>query len=202
MKKAIAIAGNIGSGKSSLVAFLSRKYGIQPFYEPNDENPYLPAFYEDMQRWAFHSQIYFLSSKFKLHREFDRTDGVVALDRTIFEDAEIFATALHAMGGMDDRDFNTYWDFYQTILETIRPPDLLIYVKCPMRTLRRRIKQRGRAMEQTIPLAYLKRLERLYDNWIANYTASEVLVLDTEKLDYDSDLIHQLDLMERIEAIL
>ena len=111
-----------------------------------------------MQRWAFHSQIYFLSNKFKLHRAFDRTQGVVALDRTIFEDAEIFATALHDMGGMDDRDFATYWDFYQTILETIRPPDLLIYVKCSMRTLRRRIKQRGRAMEQDIPLAYLKRL--------------------------------------------
>lgn len=202
MKRAIAIAGNIGSGKSSLVAFLSRKYGIRPFYEPNDENPYLPSFYEDMQRWAFHSQIYFLSNKFKLHREFDRTTGVVALDRTIFEDAEIFATALHAMGGMDDRDFKTYWDFYQTILETIRPPDLLIYVKCSMRTLRRRIKQRGREMEQDIPLAYLKRLERLYENWVANYTASEVLVLDTEKLDYDRDLIHQLDLMDRIEAIL
>lgn len=202
MDKAIAIAGNIGSGKSSLVAFLSRKYGIKPFYEPNDENPYLPSFYEDMQRWAFHSQIYFLSNKFRLHREFDRANGVVALDRTIFEDAEIFATALHDMGGMDDRDFATYWDFYQTILETIRPPDLLIFVKCSMRTLRRRIKQRGREMEQDIPLTYLKRLDGLYEKWIANYTLSDVLVVDTEKLDYDQDLIHQLDLMERIEAIL
>jgi len=200
--KAIAIAGNIGSGKSSLVGFLSRTYDIKPFYEPNDENPYLPSFYEDMQRWAFHSQIYFLSNKFRLHREFDRASGIVALDRTIFEDAEIFATALHDMGGMDDRDFATYWDFYQTILETIRPPDLLIYVKCSMRTLRRRIKKRGRAMEQDIPLGYLKRLDRLYENWIANYTLSDVLVVDTEKLDYDQDLVYQLDLMERIEAIL
>lgn len=202
MDKAIAIAGNIGSGKSSLVGFLSRTYDIKPFYEPNDENPYLPSFYEDMQRWAFHSQIYFLSNKFRLHREFDRASGIVALDRTIFEDAEIFATALHDMGGMDDRDFATYWDFYQTILETIRPPDLLIYVKCSMRTLRRRIKKRGRAMEQDIPLGYLKRLDRLYENWIANYTLSDVLVVDTEKLDYDQDLVYQLDLMERIEAIL
>jgi deoxyadenosine/deoxycytidine kinase len=202
MDKSIAIAGNIGSGKSSLVAFLSRTYDIKPFYEPNDKNPYLPSFYEDMQRWAFHSQIYFLSNKFRLHREFDRASGIVALDRTIFEDAEIFATALHDMGGMDDRDFATYWDFYQTILETIRPPDLLIYVKCSMRTLRRRIKQRGREMEQDIPLSYLRRLDRLYENWIANYTLSDVLVVDTEKLDYDQDLIYQLDLMERIEAIL
>jgi deoxyadenosine/deoxycytidine kinase len=106
------------------------------------------------------------------------------------------------MGGMDDRDFATYWGFYQTILETIRSPDLLIYVKCSMRTLRRRIKQRGRAMEQDIPLGYLKRLDRLYENWIANYTLSDVLVVDTEKLDYDQDLVYQLDLMERIEAIL
>ncbi|MGV0033800.1 MAG: deoxynucleoside kinase [Candidatus Azotimanducaceae bacterium WSBS_2022_MAG_OTU7] len=202
MDKSIAIAGNMGSGKSSLVAFLSRKYGIRPFYEPNEENPYLPSFYEDMQRWAFHSQIYFLSNKFRLHREFDKASGIVALDRTIFEDAEIFATALHDMGDMDDRDFATYWGFYQTILETIRPPDLLIYVKCPMRTLRRRIKQRGRQMEQDIPLSYLKRLDGLYENWIANYTLSDVLVVDTEKLDYDQDLIYQLDLMERIETIL
>jgi len=200
--KSIAIAGNIGSGKSSLVSFLSRKFGIQPFYEPNDENPYLPSFYEDMPRWAFHSQIYFLSNKFRLHREFDRADGVVVLDRTIFEDAEIFATALHDMGRMDDRDFRTYWDFYQTILETIQPPDLLIYVKCSMKTLRSRIRQRGREMEQDIPLSYLKRLDRLYDAWIDGYQASEVLVLDTEKLDYDRDLIHQLELIEKIEAIL
>ncbi len=202
MKKTIAIAGNMGSGKSTLVDFLSRQFGVQPFYEPNDDNPYLPSFYEDMQRWAFHSQIYFLSNKFRLHRAFDRCEGVVALDRTIFEDAEIFATALHAMGGMDDRDFKTYWDFYQTILEAIQPPDLLIYVKCSIRTLRRRIKQRGREMEQDIPLAYLKRLEKLYENWVADYTMSEVLVLDTEKLDYDHDLIYQLELIERIEAIL
>ena len=155
-----------------------------------------------MPRWAFHSQIYFLSNKFRLHREFDRADGVVVLDRTIFEDAEIFATALHDMGRMDDRDFRTYWDFYQTILETIQPPDLLIYVKCSMKTLRSRIRQRGREMEQDIPLSYLKRLDRLYDAWIDGYQASEVLVLDTEKLDYDRDLIHQLELIEKIEAIL
>ncbi|MFT7218626.1 MAG: deoxyadenosine/deoxycytidine kinase [Candidatus Azotimanducaceae bacterium] len=184
------------------MSFLSRKFGIQPFYEPNDENPYLPSFYEDMPRWAFHSQIYFLSNKFRIHREFDRADGVVVLDRTIFEDAEIFATALHEMGGMDDRDFRTYWDFYQTILETIQPPDLLIYVKCSMKTLRSRIRQRGRAMEQDIPLSYLKRLDRLYDDWIDGYQASEVLVLDTEKLDYDRDLIYQLELIKKIEAIL
>lgn len=202
MDKAIAIAGNIGSGKSTLVAFLQHQYGITPFYEPNDDNPYLPSFYEDMSRWAFHSQIYFLSNKFRLHREFDRTRGVVALDRTIFEDAEIFAAALHEMGHMDDRDYATYRDFYETILETIRPPELLIYVRCSMRTLRRRIRARGRDMEQDIPLAYLKRLERLYEGWIERYDMSDVLIVDTERLDYENDLVYRLDLMERVESVL
>ena len=202
MRKSIAIAGNMGTGKSTLVEFLARTYGISPFYEPNDHNPYLPSFYEDMQRWAFHSQIYFLSSKFRLHQELDRMDGVVALDRTIFEDAEIFATALHNMKRMDDRDWTTYWDFYQTILQAIKPPDLMIYLRCSMRTLRKRIRLRGRQMEQDVPLAYLKRLDKLYEAWIDNYSMSEVLVLETDKLDYANDLMHQLDVMERVEAML
>ena len=201
-RKSIAIAGNIGSGKSALTEFLAQSYGIAPFYEPNDENPYLPRFYQDMRRWAFHSQIYFLSSKFRLHQAVDKVDGVVALDRTIFEDAEIFATALHQMGRMDDRDWETYWEFYQTILGAIKPPDLLIYLRCSMRSIRKRIKLRGRPMEQDIPLAYLKRLDRLYEAWTASYTMSEVLILDTDKLDYVNDLLHQLDVMERIEAVL
>lgn len=202
MRRSIAIAGNIGTGKSTLVEFLARTYDIQPFYEPNDFNPYLPDFYQDMRRWAFHSQIYFLSNKFRLHQSLDRVDGVVALDRTIFEDAEIFATALHQMGRMDDRDWETYKDFYDVILQAIKPPDLMIYLRCSMRALRRRIKLRGREMEQDIPLSYLKRLDRLYEAWIENYTMSEVLVLETDQLDYANDLMHQLDVMERIEAML
>lgn len=201
MHKSIAIAGNIGAGKSSLVEFLARSYDVQPFYEPNDENPYLPAFYEDMRQWAFHSQIYFLASKFRLHQALDRAEGVVALDRTIFEDAEIFATALHQMRHIDKRDWNTYRNFYESILDAIRPPDLLIYLRCPMRSLRRRIKLRGREMEQEIPLSYLKRLDRLYEEWIERYTMSEVLVLDTGSIDYVNDLIYQLDVMRRIEDI-
>jgi len=202
VRRSIAIAGNIGTGKSTLVEFLARTYDIQPFYEPNDFNPYLPDFYQDMRRWAFHSQIYFLSNKFRLHQSLDRVDGVVALDRTIFEDAEIFATALHQMGRMDDRDWETYKDFYDVILQAIKPPDLMIYLRCSMRALRRRIKLRGREMEQDIPLSYLKRLDRLYEAWIENYTMSEVLVLETDQLDYANDLMHQLDVMERIEAML
>jgi deoxyadenosine/deoxycytidine kinase len=202
MRRSIAIAGNMGSGKSTLVDFLARTYDVSPFYEPNDENPYLPDFYKDMKRWAFRSQLYFLSNKFRLHQELDRTPGVVALDRTIFEDAEVFATALHQMGKIDKRDWQTYWGFYQAILDAIKPPDLMIYLRCSMRTLRRRIKLRGRAMEQDVPLAYLKRLDRLYEEWISSYKMSEVLVLETDKLDYIHDLIHRLDVMERIESVL
>ena len=202
MRRSIAIAGNMGSGKSTLVDFLARTYDVSPFYEPNEENPYLPDFYKDMKRWAFRSQLYFLSNKFRLHQELDKTPGVVALDRTIFEDAEIFATALYQMKKIDKRDWQTYWGFYQAILDAIKPPDLMIYLRCSMRTLRQRIRLRGRAMEQDVPLAYLKRLDKLYEEWISSYKMSEVLVLETDKLDYIHDLIHRLDVMERIESVL
>jgi deoxyadenosine/deoxycytidine kinase len=202
MKRSIAIAGNMGSGKSTLVDFLSRTYGVTPFYEPNDENPYLADFYKDMKSWAFQSQLYFLSNKFRLHQELDRQPGVVALDRTIFEDAEIFATALYQMRKISKRDWGTYQGFYGAILDAIRPPDLMIYLRCSMRPLRQRIRLRGRKMEQDVPLPYLKRLERLYDNWIQSYEMSDVLVLETDKLDYIHDLVYRLDVMERIEAVL
>ena len=200
-QKSIAIAGNIGAGKSSLVEFLNQTYGIAPFFEPNDENPYLPDFYADMKRWAFHSQLYFLSTKFNIHQQMDRTPGVVVQDRTIFEDAEIFATALHEMRQIDKRDWDTYWNFYRTILDAIRPPDLMIYLRCSIRTLRKRISLRGRKMEQDIPLAYLKRLDRLYEQWITSWDSSEVLILDSGKLDYINDLVDRLDVMERIESM-
>lgn len=192
----------MGVGKSTLVEFLSRTYGISPYYEANEDNPYLPDFYNDMGRWAFHSQLYFLSTKFRIHQELDRMPGLVVLDRTIFEDAEIFATALHEMKNIDRRDWETYRAFYQSILDAIQPPDLMIYLRCSMPTLRKRIKLRGREMEQDVPLAYLKRLDRLYERWIESYDMSEVLVLETDNLDYVHDLVHRLDVMERIEAML
>ena len=202
MNRSIAIAGNMGAGKSTLVDFLARTYDVVPFYEPNDENPYLADFYRDMKGWAFQSQLYFLANKFRLHQELDRQPGVVALDRTIFEDAEIFATALHQMRKISKRDWQTYQSFYGAILEAIRPPDLMIYLRCSMRTLRQRIRLRGRTMERDVPHAYLKRLDRLYEQWIASYDMSDVLVLETDKLDYIHDLVHRLDVMESIEAVL
>lgn len=201
MKRSIAIAGNMGAGKSTLVEFLVRQYGVVPFYEPNDENPYLADFYKDMRRWAFQSQLYFLATKFRLHQELDRQPGVVALDRTIFEDAEVFATALHQMRKISTRDWETYLSLYHAILDAIRPPDLLIYLRCSMRTLRQRIRLRGRAMEQGVSPAYLKRLQGLYDAWIARYAMSDVLVLETDRLDYVHDLVHRLDVMRRIEQV-
>lgn len=202
MRKTIAIAGNIGTGKSSLVEFLTRTYDIQPFYESNDKNPYLPDFYKDMKRWAFHSQLYFLSSKFRMHQQLDRSTGVVVLDRTIYEDAEIFATALHQMRKFTSRDWDTYRNFYETILGAIQPPDLMIYLRCSMRTLRQRIKLRGRKMEQNIPPSYLKRLDGLYESWLERYQLSEVLVLETDQLDYINDMVDCLDVMQRVEAII
>jgi deoxyadenosine/deoxycytidine kinase len=155
-----------------------------------------------MKRWAFQSQLYFLSNKFRLHQELDRQPGVVALDRTIFEDAEVFATALHQMRKISKRDWATYCGFYEAILDAIRPPDLMIYLRCSMSTLRHRIRLRGRKMEQDVPLSYLTRLDRLYEGWIDSYDMSEVLVLETDRLDYIHDLIHRLDVMERIESVL
>lgn len=200
-RRSIAIAGNMGTGKSTLVEFLSHTYGAQPFYEPNEANPYLPDFYKDMKRWALHSQLYFLSNKFRLHQELDQAPGVVVLDRTIYEDAEIFATALREMRKIDQRDWETYWNFYQVILNAIKPPDLMIYLRCSMRTLRKRIKLRGRKMEQDIPLSYFKRLERLYESWIGTYSHSELLILETDNLDYIQDMMHRLDVMQRIEEL-
>ena len=201
-RKFIAIAGNIGAGKSSMLEFLSSTYQVAPFYEPNDANPYLPDFYQDMKRWAFQSQLFFLSNKFRIHQEADRIQGVVVQDRTIYEDAEIFATALHQMRKIDRRDWETYWGFYQNIISAIQPPDLMIYLRCPVRILRQRIRTRGRAMEQQIPLSYLKRLDCLYEDWLARYALSDVLVIESGQLDYISDLVDRQDVRERIEALL
>ena len=201
-KKYIAVAGNIGAGKSTLVDFLCRTYGIQPFFEPNEANPYLRDFYKDMKRWSFHSQIFFLSHKTRIHQELDQTPGTVVLDRTIYEDAEIFANALFLSRKINKRDWQTYSELYATLCRSLKPPDLMIYLRCPIRTLRRRIKLRGREMEKDIPLSYIKRLDRLYTEWIARYDHSELITIDTEKLDYLSDLVHRIDVMNRIEKYL
>jgi deoxyadenosine/deoxycytidine kinase len=198
-KRFIAVAGNMGAGKSELVQFLCRRYGLRPFYEPNETNPYLADFYADMKTWAFHSQIYFLTHKFRLHRELMEEPGTVVQDRTIYEDAEIFCENLKRSGMMSERDYRTYRELYQTICGSLAAPDLMIFLKCPVRTLKKRIQKRGRKMEIDLPTEYLKRLNELYEEWRARYTLSPVVELETDRLDYLTDLVDRLDLFKQIE---
>ncbi len=201
-QKFIAIAGNIGAGKTELTSFLCKRYDLKPFYEPNDQNPYLANFYQDMKTWAFRSQIFFLTHKFRLHRDLERSQGTSIQDRTIYEDAEIFAKNLHLKRYIDKRDWQTYSELYETIASALKPPDIMIYLRCPVRTLQQRIKLRGRQMEKSIPSSYLKRLNSLYEDWFTRYELSKVLVLQTDRLDYLSDLVHRVDLLNQVEKYL
>jgi deoxyadenosine/deoxycytidine kinase len=201
-RRYIAVSGNIGSGKSSLVEFLCGRYSLDPYFEPNDHNPYLADFYEDMERWSFASQIYFLTAKFRLHQELDASPRNVIQDRTIWEDAEIFAANLHRKGLMDERDWRTYRLLYESIRDQIKPPDLMIYLQCPVSTVRRRIEMRGRQMEQNIPTAYLERLHGLYEGWIEAYDLSPLVIIPTDKLDYITDMVDRHDIMKTIEKYL
>ena len=194
----LAVAGNIGAGKTSLVELLGRREGLTPFFEPNEDNPYLEDFYQDMQRWSFASQVYFLAAKYRVHLELEAAPRDVIQDRTIWEDAEIFAANLHGQGLMRERDYRTYRQLYEAIRERLRPPDLMIYLRCLVRTLRRRIAQRGRPMEQEIPDDYLARLNELYERWIGDYRISPLLVIPTDKLDYISDLVDRQDIFNAI----
>lgn len=199
----IAVAGNMGAGKSTLVDFLERRFHVRPFYEPNESNPYLTDFYGDMPRWAFQSQAWFLTAKFRIHQQIQRClsgeGGTFVQDRTIYEDAEIFAENLYRSKILPERDYHSYRALYETILESLPPPDLLIYLKCSVRAVRQRIRLRGRPEEQAVPLAYVRRLHDLYEEWFARYTLSPTLVIDSERLDYVSDLVHRFDLSRTIE---
>ncbi|PIR26413.1 MAG: deoxynucleoside kinase [Deltaproteobacteria bacterium CG_4_10_14_0_2_um_filter_43_8] len=201
-QKYIAVAGNIGAGKSSLIDFLCSEYSVKPFFEQNDNNPFFGLFYKNMKRWAFHSQMFFLTQKFKSQLELQKAKGTVIQDRTIYEDAEIFAHNLYVQKHMSKEEYNTYSDLYQSILRTIRPPDLLIFVDCSVKTLLKRIEKRGRDSEQSIPLDYLKGLHRSYRKWIKAYSHSPVLVYSSEKIDYLSDFVHRHDLLQKIEKYL
>jgi deoxyadenosine/deoxycytidine kinase len=198
-KRFIAVAGNIGAGKTELTQFLCRRYGIKPFYEPNEHNPYLADFYRDMKTWAYRSQLFFLAHKFRLQLELQDEPGTVVQDRTIYEDAEIFAKNLHRQRFIDSRDYKVYRQLYGSITKALRRPDLMIQLSCPVRTLRQRIRLRGRPMEREIPVAYLRRLNRLYEDWFRKYDLSPVLRLETDRLDWLTDLVDRVDLFRRIE---
>jgi deoxyadenosine/deoxycytidine kinase len=198
----VAVAGNMGAGKSSLVEWLRQQFGMVPFFEPNDENPYLADFYEDMPRWAMSSQLFFLVRRFQIHRAVARRAAedprAMVQDRTLYEDAEIFAAHLHEVGYIDDRDWSTYRDLYLTLRDEIRPPDLMIYLRCPLPTLVRRVRGRGRAFEKKIPRSYLASLERLYEAWYAGYDLSPTLVVETDRLDYIERLFDRMELIDAI----
>lgn len=200
--KYVAVSGNIGAGKSTLVDFLCRRYEITPYFEPNEDNPYLEDFYEDMGRWAFSSQMYFLARKFQLHLALESEPASVIQDRTIWEDAEIFAENLFRQGTMAERDWHTYRRMYDAIRGQIHPPDLMIYLRCPVRTVKKRIALRGRQMEQNIPTAYLRRLHDLYEAWIADYALSPLVIIPTDKLDYMSNLVDQHDVLRSLDKYL
>ena len=180
----VAVAGNIGVGKSSLTQLLAQRYALEPVYEAVDENPYLEDFYLDMQRYAFHSQIFFLSRRLEQHLAQVNPGSRVIQDRTIYEDAAVFARNLFEEGVMDARDYGSYRAMYEAIQRTLKPPDVLVYLRSSVPTLQRRIALRGRDYEAAIRPSYLESLNRLYDEWIEAYTLSPKLTLDADKLDF------------------
>ncbi|MFO7873219.1 MAG: deoxynucleoside kinase [Bacteroidales bacterium] len=180
----IAIAGNIGSGKTTLAGLLAKHYGWEAEYEDVDTNPYLNNFYEDMKRWSFNLQIYFLNSRFRQVIELRKKDKSVIQDRTIYEDAYIFAPNLHEMGLMSSRDFNNYSSLFELMSSFIQPPDLLIHLKASVPTLVSQIQKRGRDYENGIRLDYLKKLNERYDEWIEGYDLGKLLHIDVDNLKF------------------
>ena len=179
--KHIAIAGNIGAGKTTLTEMLSKHYRWIPHFEDVDHNPYLMDFYEDMPRWSFNLQIYFLNSRLRQLVEIQQGTETVIQDRTIYEDANIFAPNLHEMGLMSKRDFDNYYHFFQTLKSLVQPPDLLIYLQASVPTLVGQIQKRGRDYEENIRLDYLKKLNEYYNKWIGEYKEGKLLVVDVDK---------------------
>jgi len=180
----IAIAGNIGAGKTTLAGLLSAHYGWEILPEAADTNPYLKDFYDDMPRWAFQVQIYFLTSRFRQVLQVSRHPHDVVQDRTIYEDAYIFARNLHVSGLMADRDYNTYLQLFESVMELVRPPDLLIYLKADLDKLMDQIRQRGRTYEKNIQPEYIAALNEHYRQWIEGYDKGALLVIDVNHLDY------------------
>jgi deoxyadenosine/deoxycytidine kinase len=197
--KYIAVAGNIGAGKTTLTELLSKHYRWIPHFEDVDHNPYLYDFYEDMPRWSFQLQVYFLNSRLKQLMEIQQGTETVIQDRTIYEDACIFAPNLHEMGLMTKRDFDNYFSFFETLKSYIQPPDLLIYLQASVPTLVGQIQKRGREYEENIRLDYLKRLNEYYNKWIEGYKEGPLLVINVdqnrfpEKTEDLGDIINKID---------
>ena len=196
----IAIAGNIGAGKTTLTTLLAKHYGWIPNYETVDDNPYLNDFYNDMQRWSFNLQIFFLNSRFKQVVDIRKSGKTVIQDRTIYEDAEIFAPNLHDMGLMSTRDFENYRALFKLMVDLINPPDLLIYLRASVPTLVNQIQQRGREYEESIRLDYLKMLNERYELWISRYNASKLLIVNVNDLNFHTSNEDLSKIIDGIDA--
>jgi deoxyadenosine/deoxycytidine kinase len=191
MNKFVAVAGNIGVGKSTLARCMEERLGWQPFYEAVVDNPYLADFYADMPRYAFHSQIFFLTRRLHAHRSLLDAEGTVVQDRSVYEDAEVFARNLYLQGAMGERDYRTYDELYHVLTEFLPPPDLIVYLRASVDTLLRRIAQRGRDYEKKISPRYLTQLNVLYEEWVDSFSRSPVLRVPSDRLDFvqnDGDL--------------
>ncbi len=200
--KHIAIAGNIGAGKTTLTRILAKHFNWSPHYEDVENNPYLNDFYNDMHRWSFNLQIYFLNSRLNQLLDIQRGTETIIQDRTIYEDAHIFAPNLHDMGLMSKRDFENYFRFFQTLKTMVQPPDLLIYLKASVPTLVGQIEKRGREYEENIRLDYLKKLNELYNKWIDNYKEGPLLIIDCDKNKFAEHEEHLGEVISKVDGML
>jgi deoxyadenosine/deoxycytidine kinase len=196
----IAIAGNIGSGKTSLTELLAHHYGWEPHYEDVDENPYLSDFYEDMTRWSFNLQVYFLKSRLSSVQQFRKAGKTVIQDRTIYEDAYIFAPNLYDMGLMGKRDYENYFSLFELMNSFVQAPDLLIYLRASIPTLVDQIQMRGRSYENNIRLDYLKRLNERYEAWIQGYTNGKLLIIDVNEIDFIKNKSDLSMIIDKVDA--
>jgi deoxyadenosine/deoxycytidine kinase len=196
----VAIAGNIGVGKTSLTERLAKHYNWEAHFEDVDDNPYLDDFYKEMQRWSFNLQIYFLKSRFMQIKQIREQNKNVIQDRTIYEDAHIFAPNLHAMGLMTSRDYDNYMGLFQLLDELVPPPDLIIYLRASVPTLVEQIQRRGRDYESTIRIDYLNRLNERYEAWISSYNRGKLLIIDTDHINFIDNQEHLGEIINRIEA--
>jgi deoxyadenosine/deoxycytidine kinase len=196
----IAVAGNIGSGKTTLAGLLAKHYKWEPHYEDVDDNPYLNDFYEDMQRWSFNLQIYFLNSRFNQLAEFRKSGKTVIQDRTIYEDAYIFAPNLHAMGLMSTRDFENYFTLFNLMVSFIQAPDLLVYLRASVPKLVEQIQKRGRKYENAIRIDYLKRLNERYEAWISSYQLGKLLIIDVDRTNFTESKEQLSEVINKIDA--
>ena len=198
----IGIAGNIGVGKSTLTSMLAEHFSWEPFYEANAENPYLADFYQDMQRWSFHSQTFFLGKRLEHHRQLLDHPNSVVQDRTVYEDAEIFARNLYQQGHMNDRDYDAYRRLYQAVSSFLPAPDLIIYLEASVDTLISHIGKRGRDFERNISRAYLSQLNQLYSDWIEDWTACPILKINMDGRDFQNNSTDFFYITEQIKNAL